>query len=184
MSDHQEKTPRSFYIKNYLCIVFEEMAQEIGCSIDYLVNEAMRTYARTHRPSRALDTPTAQRDFSADTLDRRSSLSSQFLTPHPNLPPIYLWFNEHRYVIQQPKFMIGRGGSNQEVDLIISDHNISRRHCAITYSNGEYIIKDLNSTNGIVFDEQRIPHKSIKEGDSFFLCDYKISFTFDSNKVF
>ncbi|RAL21822.1 hypothetical protein DL240_13300 [Lujinxingia litoralis] len=46
MTDQNRKTLRSFYCRDYLWELFEQMAQELGCSMDYLINESMRQYAR------------------------------------------------------------------------------------------------------------------------------------------
>lgn len=43
-----KKSLRSFHVRNGLWKLFEVKAQEMECSIDYLINEAMRLYARTH----------------------------------------------------------------------------------------------------------------------------------------
>ena len=172
MTDLIEKTLRNLYIRNYLFVIFEEMARDTGCSVDYLVNEAMRQYARKQRPSRALDSINMQDDF--------KSVNNKSVTSKPD-KTLYLWFNDQRYAITHKKYVIGRGGQSSQCDLVIPDSNISRRHCVITFLNGEHIIKDLNSTNGIEYQGNRIPYKKIKEGDTFFLCDYKIYFTYQSH---
>lgn len=52
MTDQNRKTLRSFYCRDYLWEHFEQMAQELGCSMDYLINESMRLYARSRDQSR------------------------------------------------------------------------------------------------------------------------------------
>jgi pSer/pThr/pTyr-binding forkhead associated (FHA) protein len=49
------KTLRSFYCRDYLWELFEQMTRELGCSMDYLINESMRQYARSrdYSPSEA-----------------------------------------------------------------------------------------------------------------------------------
>src|ERR1700738_4783228 len=42
-----KKTMRHFYCRDVLWETFELMANDFDCSIDYLVNEAMRLYARS-----------------------------------------------------------------------------------------------------------------------------------------
>ena len=84
-------------------------------------------------------------------------------------------FNGQRYRVDKDQFVIGRG--SQLTDLTIRDGNISRKHCAVVYQ-GNYFIKDLKSTNGIDFNGQRIEYKRIEEGDTFFLCDYELRFTY------
>lgn len=44
--DPNKKTARSFQCRDYLWDVFERMSTELECSVDYLINEAMRQYAR------------------------------------------------------------------------------------------------------------------------------------------
>jgi hypothetical protein len=90
--------------------------------------------------------------------------------------PLYLTFNNNRYLIDKDKFVIGRG--SQQTDLTIRDGNISRRHCAVIWHNGAYYIKDMESTNGIEFRGNRIESKKIEEGDIFYLCDYELRFTY------
>src|SRR4249919_1597812 len=45
--DQNKKTLRSFQCRDYLWELFEQMSTELECSTDYLINEAMRQYARS-----------------------------------------------------------------------------------------------------------------------------------------
>jgi hypothetical protein len=45
--DQSKKTMRHFYCRDVLWETFEQMANDFDCSIDYLINEAMRAYARS-----------------------------------------------------------------------------------------------------------------------------------------
>jgi len=45
--DQSKKTMRHFYCRDVLWETFEQMANDFDCSIDYLINEAMRYYARS-----------------------------------------------------------------------------------------------------------------------------------------
>lgn len=47
MNDQNKKTLRQFQCRDYLWEIFEQMSGELECSVDYLVNEAMRQYARS-----------------------------------------------------------------------------------------------------------------------------------------
>jgi hypothetical protein len=40
------KTVRAFQCRDYLFEIFDSMSSELECSVDYLINEAMREYAR------------------------------------------------------------------------------------------------------------------------------------------
>ena len=40
------KTVRAFQCRDYLFEIFDRMSSELECSVDYLINESMREYAR------------------------------------------------------------------------------------------------------------------------------------------
>lgn len=211
MTDQNRKTLRSFYCRDYLWELFEVMTRDLGCSMDYLINEAMRHYARSRNYSLAAPPPGDGRHMGGYDSFEQPPRPSASLPPappvaavgrrppplpdrhggmpppapmHPPMhqpemgsrPPLYLLFNGQRYRIDKDKFVIGRG--SQQTDLTIRDGNISRKHCAVLYRGGGYIIKDLDSTNGIEFNGQRVDQKRVEEGDTFYLCDYELRFTF------
>src|SRR6476469_1518404 len=45
-SDPNKKSPRTFQCRDMLWETFEQMTRELECSVDYLINEAMKQYAR------------------------------------------------------------------------------------------------------------------------------------------
>ena len=45
-SDPNKKSARTFQFRDSLWETFEQMAQELECSVDYLICEAMKQYAR------------------------------------------------------------------------------------------------------------------------------------------
>ncbi|MEM6293432.1 MAG: FHA domain-containing protein [Myxococcota bacterium] len=100
--------------------------------------------------------------------------------PAPAAPagarPLYLYYDGQVYEVDQDQFVIGRGSKYS--DLPIKDANISRRHCAVVRRNGQYYIKDLESTNGVEFNGQRVDNHLIQEGTSYRLCDHEIRFSF------
>ncbi len=90
--------------------------------------------------------------------------------------PLYLYCEGQWYEINQEQFVIGRGSKYS--DLAIKDANISRRHCAVVRKNGEYYMKDLESTNGVEFNGVRVDDHLIHEGNVYYLCDHELRFTF------
>src|SRR6187402_2022632 len=54
--DQSKKTMRHFYCRDVLWETFEQMANDFDCSIDYLINESMRYYARQKNYQSALAT--------------------------------------------------------------------------------------------------------------------------------
>ncbi|AWV87841.1 FHA domain-containing protein [Bradymonas sediminis] len=245
MTDQNRKTLRSFYCRDYLWDLFEQMTQELGCSMDYLINESMRHYARSrdyapgdpvgggqapyadapaapgqnwgqprggamdHRtfqhipavqggpqpygqaPARGAGGPPpppppprpgppgppgAYQQPAAPGRGYAQPAPPAAPQPGPGRGPLYLIFNNNRYLVNNDKFIIGRG--SQQTDLTIRDGNISRQHCAVIHRNGNYYIKDLGSTNGIEYRGNRIESKRIEDGDIFFLCDYELRFSY------
>lgn len=190
MADQNRKTLHSFYCRDYLWELFEVMTRDLGCSMDYLINEAMRHYARSRNYSLAQAPRDAQgappyqgggQPQYAQDHNRRPPppLPDAGRRPEPmaaGRPTLFLLFNGQRHRIDKDKFVIGRG--SQVTDLTIRDGNISRKHTAVIYRGGSWFVKDLDSTNGIEFNGKRIEHKRIEEGDTFYLCDYELRFTY------
>src|SRR3982074_1836303 len=60
-SDPNKKSPRTFQCRDVLWETFEQMARELECSVDYLVNEAMKQYARQRSYGSRTPFPGSQR---------------------------------------------------------------------------------------------------------------------------
>ena len=80
--NQNKKTLRHFQCRDFLWEIFEQMSAELECSIDYLINEAMRQYARSRnygpRTSAGVSTGGAQASGGAAALPPR---------PRPPTPP-------------------------------------------------------------------------------------------------
>jgi hypothetical protein len=59
MNDQNKKTLRQFQCRDYLWEIFEQMSGELECSVDYLINEAMRQYARSRNYGARASEPSA-----------------------------------------------------------------------------------------------------------------------------
>ncbi|MCC6217174.1 MAG: FHA domain-containing protein [Polyangiaceae bacterium] len=55
-TDPNKKTPRTFQCRDALWSKFEQMARELECSVDYLINDAMKQYARQRSGASAAQT--------------------------------------------------------------------------------------------------------------------------------
>jgi neural Wiskott-Aldrich syndrome protein len=174
----EKKSMRHFYCVDRLWETFDQMAGELGCSIDHLINEVMRGFARSKG---RLSSPASH----ASPAPRAPVPPSppQPRTPPPKQPPppprpraLVLLFDGQPVAIAKDTFVIGRRGAG--TDLVVKDGNISRRHAAVIRKNGAYYLKDLGSTNGIDFQGSRIESKRIDEGDTFHLCGHELRFTY------
>jgi neural Wiskott-Aldrich syndrome protein len=61
-ADPNKKSARTFQCRDVLWETFEQMARELECSIDYLINESMKQYARQRSYSPRTPFPGAARD--------------------------------------------------------------------------------------------------------------------------
>jgi len=94
------KTVRAFQCRDYLFEIFDHLSKEHQCSVDYLINEAMREYARA-REQTVTSVGAESQDLvgsalggaspvgapSFDSRDSRDSRSRPMLTPVPSRRP-------------------------------------------------------------------------------------------------
>lgn len=70
-------------------------------------------------------------------------------------------------VVGRQGLRVGRGGDNS---LVLNHREISRQHMRILWrEDDKYLVEDLNSSNGVWFNETRIPSRvpqEINEGDT------------------
>jgi hypothetical protein len=266
-ADQNKKTTRTFQCKDALWQKFEQMARELECSVDYLVNDAMKQYARQRGYGAAAGSPSIPPPMAAPPPSSGPAPSSTGLgappappppapakalaapppapgkravapppAPHPpvasgagappplpapasalpaptrrapgpppppmpsgaarSMPPppppargapapaapgaagakLTISYQGETFPVTKDRFIIGRG--KQSSDLTIKDPNVSRQHAMIEFSNGQYYIVDMGSTNGVEYNGQRVQRKVISEGDSFRVCDHELKFTF------
>jgi hypothetical protein len=79
------------------------------------------------------------------------------------------------YRIEKPVVNIGRQLTN---DIIVEDKRVSRYHAQIKYqSNGQFIIFDLGSTNGITINgTPHLRQHTLRNGDRFTIGSYDFYF--------
>lgn len=272
-ADQNKKTTRTFQCKDALWQKFEQMARELECSVDYLVNDAMKQYARQRGYGAAAGSPSIPPPMAAPPSSGPAPSSTNLpvaapvaaaapppapakvappppapgkrpVAPPPVPPPpaaasgaggppplpppgsalpaptrrapgpppppmpsggarsmppppppgrpaaaapapaapgaagakLTISYAGETFPVTKDRFIIGRG--KQSSDLTIKDPNVSRQHAMIEFSNGQYYIVDMGSTNGVEYNGQRVQRKVISEGDSFRVCDHELKFTF------
>jgi pSer/pThr/pTyr-binding forkhead associated (FHA) protein len=67
-----------------------------------------------------------------------------------------------RIVIPPAGLTVGRETDNT---LIVPDLSVSRHHARVALENGALVVYDLNSTNGVYVNEQRVQRQALKAGD-------------------
>ena len=66
---------------------------------------------------------------------------------------------------------IGRSDKN---DLVIQDGTVSGQHCKIEYRGNQYMITDMNSTNGTIVNGNKVSTSELKQGDKIQLGKVQI----------
>jgi pSer/pThr/pTyr-binding forkhead associated (FHA) protein len=63
----------------------------------------------------------------------------------------------------KPRVVVGRKGA----DIPVDDPEISRHHCLLEVRDNHINLKDMDSTNGTFFDEERIRAAMLRDGTEF-----------------
>jgi ribosomal protein S27AE len=66
-------------------------------------------------------------------------------------------------VLKAPRLVIGRKGA----DFALNDPEVSRHHCLLEVRDRAINLKDLESTNGTFFEEERVRAAVLKDGAQF-----------------
>jgi pSer/pThr/pTyr-binding forkhead associated (FHA) protein len=67
-------------------------------------------------------------------------------------------------------------GRDKEADIAVKDSLVSRRHVAILYHDGGFVLKDLESTNGTMMKGALIQQADIRHKDKFRIGDTTLQF--------
>ena len=181
MNEKRPQTKREFLCRDHLWNLFQFVATDLGCSVDYLVNESMREYARSRGYSITealrLKKPVSSQENAKNLDEPYEALSIVPAVIHPPEPVVYpgrlfIAVDGREVEVNKFPFVIGRG--SRVTDLTISDANISRRHCEIDRRGNDIVIRDLGSTNGIEVYGVRVESHTITQNTSVYVCDYEL----------
>lgn len=62
--------------------------------------------------------------------------------------------------------VLGRG---LECDIVFNEPTLSRKHCRFACENGQWIVQDLGSHNGVIINGQKADTSPLKLGDEIIL---------------
>jgi pSer/pThr/pTyr-binding forkhead associated (FHA) protein len=62
-----------------------------------------------------------------------------------------------------------RIGTRRINDIILSDTRVTREHCVVVLTGETYTIRDLQSTNGVLVNGERVDSRSLQHGDRVLL---------------
>lgn len=101
-----------------------------------------------------------------------SGVSEGFIRPESGLSLVGVLtpVNEKSQIpqtrIEDHDLLIGRGQKSDGVDLQVNDENVSRKHARITRLGDQFILEDLNSSNGTFVDGVPIRATRLEDGDT------------------
>ncbi len=73
-------------------------------------------------------------------------------------------------------------GRRDSCDICLRFPNISSMHCELSFKDGYWVVRDLNSTNGIKVNGERMRYRPLRPGDRLTIGkrDYTIQYEMNS----
>ena len=78
------------------------------------------------------------------------------------------------HTLTKPRVVVGRKGS----DVALKDPEISRSHCLLEVKDTYINLKDMNSTNGTYYEDERVRAAMLQDGTEFRIGGSLIRVTF------
>lgn len=78
-----------------------------------------------------------------------------------------------RFDLTERRMTIGRGRMN---DITINDSSVSREHAELVQDGGTYVVRDLDSTNGVLVNGARVREQVLAPGDTVTLGNSVLRF--------
>ncbi|SRR6266478_4229818 len=75
--------------------------------------------------------------------------------------------------LKKPRVIVGR----EDAGVILNDQEISRHHCLVEVRENYANLKDLDSTNGTFFEEERVRAAMLQDGAEFRIGNSVIRFS-------
>ena len=76
-------------------------------------------------------------------------------------------------VLDRAMVVVGR---HRSCDTRLSSLRVSRQHCCVTQENGEVLVRDLGSANGIRINGQRVQQGRLRHGDELTIAHIRFRF--------
>jgi hypothetical protein len=79
------------------------------------------------------------------------------------------------HILKKPRVVVGRDGA----DIALQDPEISRHHCVVEVREDYINLRDLDSTNGTFFEEERVRAAMLGQGAEFRIGETTLRLTFE-----
>ncbi len=77
----------------------------------------------------------------------------------------------------ESKILVGRSRSAQ---IRIKQGSVSGRHCVLTWEDGYWFVEDLNSSNGVRVNNERVDHKILMPGDVLSVASHRYNIEYEA----
>ena len=77
------------------------------------------------------------------------------------------------YTLARDQASIGRSSDN---DIVLNDFSVSRRHALLKREEGEWVLHDNHSTNGIRVNDRHVPSAPVADGDRAVIGTFTLRF--------
>lgn len=71
----------------------------------------------------------------------------------------------------QSELLLGR---HHHCDVVVTDPTVSRRHARLTFRDGNWVVQDLDSTNGTFVNGARVGRYELRPGDRLLLGEEQL----------
>ena len=83
------------------------------------------------------------------------------------------YLNKQLSLKERKSFIIGRGRGS---DILLDDLSVSRRHAGIEWIGGQFVVRDMNSTNGTKVNGTALMEHALADGDRIQVGDFELYF--------
>lgn len=80
---------------------------------------------------------------------------------------------EGSFELAQPVMLLGR---SRRCDIVLADPNVSRQHAELRQEDGQFVIIDLDSTNGLKVNRRAVKRAVLNDGDRLELGSTELRF--------
>ena len=77
--------------------------------------------------------------------------------------------DRHQILVDKPILLVGR---HPECDIQLESTKVSRQHCCLAYASAYLVVRDLDSTNGIRVNGQRVAESKLSHGDELTIGNF------------
>ena len=129
--------------------------------------DALKRELEDARRPQSVDDDHGQKDMT-EVVDQEPDPRHTVISGRPMATPPNIKLHFENGPLEGQDFLVSNGmtlGRSEGNSLTIADQTISGEHAKIVYKGGSYAIIDLNSTNGVQVNGQRVSEISIGSGD-------------------